>query len=543
LLAVCIRTWLLCHTEVMARDGVGFVRYAWELRTQPWKGVLRGAAHPPGYPLAILLVSRCVEPFWCGSLTGMMQLSAQLASALASIVLILPAYYLGKRLFDGHVAFWSVVFIQCLPAASRVMSDSLSEAVFLMFLTTSLYLATRAFDKTSPLYFGLTGLIGALAYLARPEGALVIAVTGCILLAAQCWRSSRRPLTSLAASIGFLVLGAALVAGPYIAVIGHVTNKTTGIDVLRASLRWATELGPRATCTGSPRPGPWLLSSVIGVYWADIKNCPPIERLWCSFWAVWVEIVKGTHYIGWLPGILGVYVCRKRFREGPAAWLLPALCFMHGLLLWRVAYVAGYVADRHVLVFLVCGSYWAVATVFAFGGAVASGMRWLGGCLGWSLAGHALEHDRRPWAIGLAMIALLSLPKTLEPLHTNRAGYHAAGLWLAQHATAADQIIDPFSWAEYYSGRTLQEQLPGRVGSVPVQFVVLGCSDNEHVRLPLIPYAETLASCGTVVYQWPPSPQKRKAEPVAVYRVEPEAAHAAAGRLRQVLQLTAREVK
>jgi hypothetical protein len=51
----------------------------------------------------------------------------------------------------------------------------------------------------------------------------------------------------------------------------------------------------------------------------------------------------------------------------------------------------------------------------------------------------------------------------------------------------------------------------------------LGCSDNEHVRLPLIPYAEELASQGQTVFQWSPSRTGSKAEAVAIYRVASDA--------------------
>ena len=72
--AVAIRAWLITHTEVMARDGVGLVHYARQLETEPWREVLRGNAHPPLYPLAILLVSFVLKPFWTAGLTSLMLL-------------------------------------------------------------------------------------------------------------------------------------------------------------------------------------------------------------------------------------------------------------------------------------------------------------------------------------------------------------------------------------------------------------------------------------------------------------------------------------
>src|SRR5712691_2792109 len=50
-LAAGIRAWLIGHTEVAARDSVGFIRYALELERYPWKEVLERSLQHPGYPM------------------------------------------------------------------------------------------------------------------------------------------------------------------------------------------------------------------------------------------------------------------------------------------------------------------------------------------------------------------------------------------------------------------------------------------------------------------------------------------------------------
>src|SRR4051794_2496189 len=56
-LAGGVRIWLIGHTEVTARDGIGFIRYAWDLHNRPWKEVLRENPHPPFYPVTVLATS------------------------------------------------------------------------------------------------------------------------------------------------------------------------------------------------------------------------------------------------------------------------------------------------------------------------------------------------------------------------------------------------------------------------------------------------------------------------------------------------------
>src|SRR5439155_24414039 len=117
------------------------------------------------YPLGRLAVAQPVRHFLNGPESVLMQLSAQLASALAGVLLVIPMFYLGRELFDRHVAFWANVLFQCLPDTSRVLADGLSEAVFLLFAVTALLLALRALRGSSTLLFLLCGLCSGLAYL------------------------------------------------------------------------------------------------------------------------------------------------------------------------------------------------------------------------------------------------------------------------------------------------------------------------------------------------------------------------------------------
>src|SRR5437763_16667760 len=66
LFAVGLRGWQLTHTEVAARDSIGFIRHAWQFRLHDlneWPDVLRHSEQHPLYPLYILAVSRVLEPF------------------------------------------------------------------------------------------------------------------------------------------------------------------------------------------------------------------------------------------------------------------------------------------------------------------------------------------------------------------------------------------------------------------------------------------------------------------------------------------------
>ena len=189
LLAGGLRVWQVKTSEVVARDGIGYVHIAWQLEHDDWRKVIPASGRHPGYPLAVLAASTVVRRVYPGSLPDMMEASAQLASSLASILLVIPMFFLGRELFDRRVGFWATLLFQCLPASGRVLADGLSESQFLLFAVTALWLAVVAFNRRSPWCFAGVGVFGALAFLTRLEGGLIVAATGLVLAAAanpQC---------------------------------------------------------------------------------------------------------------------------------------------------------------------------------------------------------------------------------------------------------------------------------------------------------------------------------------------------------------------
>src|SRR6516165_6507545 len=82
-LTVLLRLWQLTHTEVPARDTLGYIGIAWRMEHEPWAAVVRSSFQHPGYPLTILAASGSVRSAFPGDLPMAMQLSAQFASALA----------------------------------------------------------------------------------------------------------------------------------------------------------------------------------------------------------------------------------------------------------------------------------------------------------------------------------------------------------------------------------------------------------------------------------------------------------------------------
>jgi hypothetical protein len=500
LLSAGIRTWLIWHTSVPARDGIGFIRYAWQLQHRPWREVVRENAHPPGYPLVVLALSLPVRHLIPGSEPLVMQLSAQAASGLAAILLVIPTFLLGRDLFNRRVGIGAAFLFQLLPVPVRITSDALSEGVFLLLIVTALVVAVRAMRRRSPSAFAASGVLSALAYLTRPEGILVAVCTGVVLLIGQAVPLWRRPRNEVAFCFTTLVLGCAVFVAPYMAVIGGVTNKPTARQIMGT-----VDAEPEIESRLQPSVGPGgpMFASLMAVRWHLRGN---ELRVWQTIAGVGYEIGKAFRLV-WLPALCGLWYFRSRFRPLPEAWVLLLVCAGLALMLGQVAWVRGYISDRHTLFFVLCGSIWAVAAIEE----VAKRLPGL----------HALRFlSGKAWGtLMIVAFAVLGVPDLLKPMHANRAGHRLAGDWLAEHADPHAALLDPFCWADYYSGRAFQDREASiRTPSDSAEiYVIAEDSKLAHRWLRGRNEAARLIQRGVPVYRCPL--QRGGEAEVIVYRV------------------------
>jgi 4-amino-4-deoxy-L-arabinose transferase-like glycosyltransferase len=482
--AIALRGWQLTHTEVASRDSIGYIRIAWQLEHGDWQKGLREAQQHPGYPLVLLAISLPVRHFLHADLATQMQYSAQLASSLASILLVIPMYYLGRELFNRRVGFWTAMFFQCLPSSGRGMADGLSEPFFLLTAATTLAFACAALRTGRTALFALCGVCGGLAYLTRPEGGILVAATGLVLLVMLAL-GHRLPRRRVLLGGVVMIAAAGIVAAPYMIAIGGITAKPTAVDIIKslaAFIQWLLGTPTRYASGGTP----------FAVWWTDHENSPA-ARTWWSVVSLLEVLSKGFFYIFWAPALVGLWWFGDRFRKVPGTWVLLLVCTAVGLLLYRVAHLKGYLSDRHTLLIVLIGSYFAVAAMLRLGEILTAGAVRL-----WP----ALRSRR--WVSGpvvgvviLLAIILGLLPRTLEGLHAERTGFRTAGYWLAQHTLPGDPILDPYCWANYYAGRVFSEGATGLpCQSPPMYYLAIEKSANKHTRLPEHIRAEQMVKTG-----------------------------------------------
>jgi hypothetical protein len=500
-LVVAVRAWQITHTEVASRDSISYIRIAWQLEHGPWRQVMPSSPQHPAYPLAVLGMSLPVRHFLPDDLPRAWQISAQLVSALASVLLLLPMFYLGRELFDRRIAFWSCVLFQCLPTSGKVMGDGLSDTLFLLFACAGLCLACVALRRRSAPLFALTGLAGGMAYLTRPEGALIVGATGVVLLAMQLPRRWRQTGRSVLVQSSALSLAALAVMTPYMLVIRGVTVKNTPnimINQQRPDADWENRLRPHETPKDERHSsGSMPAATLFAKFWGpgdpgfdaiaeriteldDLRTLQPPSRYLWALKALCIEIGKAFFYVMWMPAVLGLWCRRDCFQRVPGVWVGLLVCLSLTALLYRMAEKMGYLSDRHLLLIVLCGLFWSVTGIIVLGEKLALGAARL-----WpALAGRRWT-EGRIWALALLLfLSAAPLPRTLDRLHGERKGFRTVGHWLAANTESGDYIEDPYCWAYYYAGRVFVEG----VRSLPVDksscfYVVMEKSSNRHARL------------------------------------------------------------
>lgn len=499
--AAAVHFWLVTHTATTARDGIGFARYAINLQSphqvasghDPGRTVLKvikEAQHPPGYPAAVFVAAKFVRRFGDLPHPEAYLLAAQLVSAAAGVLLVVPVYLTGRMLFGRFEGFAAALLVSVLPTPARLTSDALTEGTYLLVAATAVMLGVRAVRRPGVGGFLLCGLATGVTYLVRPEGLIVAAAVGATAVALALAR--RWPRDLAAGRVAALVVGVAFVAGPYMMLIGGPTNKPTGRNIIDQ------DVNPRAKLiqgqgAAAPRP---VIAAPLFADWGDGSS----NRVLWAGQAVVAETVQALYFVPAGLAVLAVVLLRRRVAADPGLWLLLVLAGLSAPLLLALGVKVGYVSERHTILLVLVGCLLAAAALEP----VAALLR---------------NRIKPEWL--LCVLAVVALPATVKPLHANREGHKHAGRWLAANATDQDCVIDPFEWAQWYSGRSLYFVPPDPENPVVTYAVVDDRTrPDEHVRLPRLEAAMGVLADGRkeLVYHWPENGPPEAAK-VMVYRL------------------------
>jgi hypothetical protein len=509
-LVLPLRLWLLCNTEVTARDSIGYIRYALEFERKgaddkrvPWQDVLKKNHQHPGYPVLVLLMSQPVRAIDGATTPENMELSTQLVNLIASMLLILPMYFLGRQFFDRTVSFGGALLYQYLPISAQLLSDGVSEPIYLVFLVSGLLQMVHAVRDRSVWRSQLCGLFAGLAYLTRPEGAMILPAFAGTLIALQfraAWRCSWRQFFECGTSAA---ITAAMIGSVYVIATGHFSNKPSVLVIVEQE---------KASQVRDPFAGTQLFAAAIP------KTDTGVILLVRSGWAVCMEVNQGFHYVAGIPALLGLIWAFGSLRRDAGFWAMMLFIAMHALILVRLGMIAHYISDRHAMILVLAACYLAVFGLREIPRRLlAWGKRDSASDIG---SAGASPSRTRYAAVAFAVLFLgligFCLPKATQRLHGNRAANHEAGLWLAQKFEVGDHIEDDHAWSHYFSGGVFREAKNPKVpaGHVPTTWVVTTRSRDAEIDKGR--KDNVLSGAATPIKWWPETSDVKEAR-VVVY--------------------------
>lgn len=502
-----VHLWLVAHTAVTARDGLGFARYALciqsphasEIDQDPKRlaiDVIRKAEQAPGYPLCVWVTAKFVRNAVALPHSESTLLAAQLVSAIAAALLTVPMYLMGRMLFGRPAGFAAALLFQVLPTPARVTSDGLTEGVYLLAVGAAVLLGMRAVRKPGVGGFLLCGFAVGACSLVRLEGMMVAPAVGLVALWMGVTKKWPRDLAF--GRLTALAVGVAMVAVPYMMLIGKVSNKPTANQFLNPGQQENDALWKKKVGT-SQAPAP--AAPLFGAFWNDsAKGNVPAEVVAAGMVAK--ELAKSSFYAPLAIAVFGLIALRKRIVREPGAWVLLVLGGSNIGVLLLLGTKVGYVSERHTLLLVLIACVFAGAALEPLAAALSRLPR----------VGHIWAGKFAPVGLLLALV-VAALPATLKPMHPQREGHKHAGKWLKEHATSEDVVIDPFCWAEWYAERALY-YVPPDPPDAKVLYVVLDdkMREDQHTRLPRLGLAKEVAASGTVVYWWPENVPQEQAK-------------------------------
>ncbi len=420
-LAAALLAAIAARTDILFADGLRYIGHAQRIEAGAWREELLKAVDQPVYPLAIVATHG-----WRGHGTPeSWQAAGQAASIVAGVLLVIPLYLVALELFGAGSAWLAVVFFYGAPLTGHILADVLSEGTFLLFWSWGLWAALRFLREGIIGWLPLVIAFSGLAYLTRPEGVLLPAALILSLLLIPLLRSTRMYWPRWWAAIGVLVLGPAIILGPFVLGKGGLASKPAVARMLGLGARSASEAVERAE----------PLDPVQGEAETYLKAIKAVFGSIRDLVTPWL-----------LPFLLLGFFFAFQDIAGRSRVALFLMIIVTATLfaLIRLYVTGGYCTPRHAIVlgalFCAGAAYGVERTLNSLaipGRALGLGEgRFCAGPLAWVLV------------VGAFLAA--SGPGIASRLNHAMVGYREAGAWLSKQARGDARVADATGWSLFY---------------------------------------------------------------------------------------------
>ncbi len=446
--AAIVRFGAAWQTQGIFNDGPSFLRVAAWFH-EGHTAMAFGHSYHPLYPLLIS---------WLAPWVGDFALAGVVVSVVFGSLAVIALHAFLVRAFDRRTAFLGGLLFALLPYAAMQSADVQSEGLYFALFLSALAVSWRAVEDAAPGWAAAAGVLAGGAYLVRPEGLGVAAVAVCF--AALLLFQGRFGVATFMRVTAALTFGAALVAGPYVLHLHELTGRWMLTQKKSVSDFTSPSSQPFSDPTADPSDQPSAAPPV------DRPSGPDRER----FRPPTLE-APGARRAGLLPARIDFEP-----RQVSAAIELTRISVsaMHPLMVLLVFLgvmsVRGSPGDRGRFVLLVLGLYGALLYGLTLGvgyldrrHVMAPLLPLLGYAgLGLPILGRGLLRVVRPRAdlrasgtaawVAMALVALVTLPKTWAPHREEQLASRRAAEWLASRADLTGAVAADKHRVAWYAG-------------------------------------------------------------------------------------------
>ncbi len=432
-----LRLWLVAHTEVIAKDGIVYVKMAREWSSGPLR-VVRGYNYHVGYSVAIAAVHRLLLAAGASSGLADWELSGQVVSVISSLAAMVAVWLLTGMTFGWRAAWVAALLFGLGRKWASLGADVLSDALAVCLQMWAVVLAVMAVkwlqreSKWAVALAAGVGLCAGLGYLVRPEALLVAALAGVLWLACQIRHRKSWRLTLTA--VGAMVIVTLACALPYMTAIGALTKKKSLSDLVALPAVESVAMTlPTVLLAGQYNPLRQFTNQLF-------EALHPLAAFAALFWLVAWAVVRFARVKS------AKALCPSPRPEGTFI-MLAATVVTAPMLMGLYANVK-YLSHRHLM----------------FLAALLSGLAGAGVCLLAALIADGLNKIRKrriteplvlAVTVGLMVAGLVF--HSLRPLHEGKGYYRQAGQFLGESAKPEAFVLTDSGYILHYS------QLPGAV--------------------------------------------------------------------------------
>ncbi len=469
LLAAAHRIIIVAWTPVIAADGAFYLQAAKDFAAGNIELALE---HSRLHPLHMILTATLRE------LLGSFEAAGYTVSILAGSLAVIPLFALVRMVWNERVAVATSILYALHPTFSLEGSEVLNTGLYQSLLVTSVTCIVMALADRNWLCYPVAGLLGALAYLTRPEGvilgpmALVAIVTAIVIrirlrrplfssagVEENAWLSWVRLLGGIVTAVSIFVIFAA----PYLIWLERTTGSwclTSRGAGLHATKSFQEDLPTQnairapesATATGAVPVPPAPAKGPAQPPPAATNSAPPVAPAESSANAGLARLntiqkkYVGACYPPLFPfAVIGLLVCRRQggtWRSLAPLWGMVLL--NSGVVFgtaWRVP--AFHFSDRYFMSGILFLLPWAAAGLLAVEG-------WINAILQKRVGPRI---GRKVSWVPYALLLVLAGTRTLGPRRADQVVYLEAGAWLKQHGGSLTRnVLSTTEKIPYYGG-------------------------------------------------------------------------------------------